>query len=234
MSLTFNPFDQLVEAIETANGLLVKIQAATGNQDDQIKAVIETSDDAKLVKYRESKRELEEQIETLQAKLANGNASVKEYAKTLLTDTSDLDVEAAKKEAAAARKKATDIRKVLVQFASEEEVAAELERLGVPELKSVRGSGVKGSATGVKRPRISAATVDGETVAKPDGGVDFSFLAKELKTNANDLKSAAFAAAGTDDLNSLEAGTEVTFTVGDHTVVVTVSDKKPGRASQAE
>lgn len=216
-------------AVEDANALGLKIQAATANQDDQVKAVLDTSDDAKVVKFREAKAKVLEQIETLKAQVTNAEANIKEHARTLLPSfDADFNVEEAKKEFAAKRKNANDARKALLMFVDEETLNKVAQEHGIVEVVSVRGTGVAKGQTGIRRARLSSATHNGNVVEK-DGKVDFTLLAKESKVSADDLKAAAYKAAGTDDLNSLGGGAVVNFTVGDNQFSVTISDKKPGR-----
>ena len=236
LNMTLDPMALLKADIEAANLIGRKIQAATSDVDASISAIIASSDDEKIVGYRDNVAKVQEQIATLQAKLTNGEANVKEYARTLVPGVDPtFDPEAAKKEFISLRAAAHKRRQALEAVFGEDAIKQAMEEEKIVEVISLKGTGVAKAAgsTGIKRPRIATATVNGEKVAKPDGKVDFTFLGKSLGTDADALKALAFTAAGTDDLNSLTAGTEVSFsvTVGDKTsaVVVTVSDVKPGR-----
>lgn len=238
MALTVDPLAQYVEKVKAANALGLKIKSAKSNQDDNVKAILENSDDPKVVKFREAKSAILEQIETLQAKITNGEANIRQHALTLIPGVDpNFDVEKASKEFAGLRKDVTQHRKALEMFVSSEALTAALKEMDVPELMDLRGSGSHSTkpAGETKRPRISAATVDGESVwtDKDKTKVNFTTLAQHVKMSADDVKKAAFAAAETDDLNSLAAGTVVSFTVGEgensHAITVTISAAKPGR-----
>lgn len=237
MALTIDPLAILTNAIKSANEIGVKIQAAKSDRTEQIKAIIETSDDDSIVKFRENRAKALAQIEAIKAQIENATAKVQEKAETLVQSVdADFDVEKATKEFIAARKSATDARKAILSFGiiSEEDLDAALAENGVAEIVSLRGvkgsGGSRGSQPGVKRPRISAATFDGEKVVGKDDKVDFTTLAKkDSEVTAQILKEAAFKAAETEDLNSLQAGTVISFMVNGHKYTVTVSGEKPGR-----
>jgi hypothetical protein len=233
MALTIDPIAALRSAVDAANEVGLKIQSATANKDDAVKGIIETSDDDVFVKFREGRAQILSQIETLQAKLTNGEGTVKEKAQALAAQNSvgkDFDLDAAKKDFAEKRAKVHAQKKALGTWLSDEDVATLLTQEGIKEVVTIRGTGNKSGAVGnVKRPRIATATVDGEAVKKDDGSVDFTYLAKSVGSNAETLKGAAFAAAGTTDLNSLGAGKVVDFTHDGKKFSVTISDKKPGR-----
>lgn len=235
LNLTINPLDALVQKITDANTLALAIKSAKSDVKDNVAAILSASDDAKIVKFREVRAALRTEIETLQAKITNAEANIAQYAESLIPPVAEgFNVDTAVKEFAAKRREITDMRKAMHAFgATDEQIDAALIERGAPEIVELKGNGSKSTKTpgSTKRPRISSATVNGEAVFsdKEKTKVDFTGLAKVLKVSADDAKKAAFAAAGTEDLNSLKAGTEVSFTIGDKTVVVTVSGEKPGR-----
>lgn len=237
MSLTFNPLDKYAADVKAANEVGAKIVAAKSDKGDAVKSLLQTSDDPKIVKFREVKATIEEQIETLKAKIYNGEAAIKEHAESLVTPVEEgFDLEAAMKEFLEKRRAATATKNAILAFGiTEEQLSEALKEKGVPtEIIRVggKGGGSKGGGTGVRRPRISAATLNGESVWKKGAEgekVDFTSLAAAAKSDADTLKKAAFTAAETEDLNSLEAGTVVSFTVGDDNFTVTISGEKPGR-----
>lgn len=244
MSLNIDPLAMLKAQTDKANEIGRKIQASKADKSETVKAILDTSDDTQIVKFREGRQKIETEIATLQAKIVNGEAKIKEYAESLVPPVEEgFDVEAATKEFLAARAEATSTEKALLNFVSAESLAEAKKELGIVPIVSLRGSGTAraNSAPGTtKRPRISAATIDGENVWKTDpegdnaGKVDFTHLASVLKSDAETVKAAAFSAAGTDELNSLDAGTVVSFTLGEKKVTVTVSGEKPGRKAAAE
>ena len=233
---TIDPLGMWKTAVENANVVGMKIKAAKSDKSESVKALIDSSDDAQIVKFREGRAALQEQIETLQAKITNGEAKIRDYAETLLPGVeADFNLEEETKKFVTLRKIAHDAESALKAFGvTDEQMAEARKELGIVEVINLRGTGTrKGGSTGnVRRPRIATATVNGEAVFsdKEKTKVDFTGLAKFLKTDAETLKAEAFKAAETEDLNSLPGGTEVSWTHGeDKKVVVTVSDKKPGR-----
>lgn len=231
----------LKNAIVKANDLGQQLIAAKSDPDAQVKAVIETSDDPNIVKFREARAKIQEDIATLTARLENGTAAITDHARTLVLSVgSDFDYEETHKAFLAARREANEARKALLIIGqhlptpihSDEDLDKVLAEAGAPtEVISIRGqrSGA-GGGSGVRRPRISAATVNGAPVADEEGKVTFTsltqFISKEIgKVGPNAVRDAAFAAAGTDDLSSLDPETVIEFTVtaGEHEVAVTVT-----------
>ena len=116
----------------------------------------------------------------------------------------------------------------------------------VPALKNLRGSTAGKGGTGGKRPRLVATEyrtstsepwVEVSTEREDKDGAkvqvtNFTVLAAALskafgaKVEVKDLQSAAFDAAGTDDLNTLEGKPfDFATSVGDKTVFVKVTPK---------
>lgn len=240
LNLTINPLDALVEKITAANTLALQIKSAKSDKKDNVDAILSASDDPKIVKFREIRATLRKEIETLQAKIVNAEGNIAQYAESLIPPVEEgFVLETAVKDFTAKRREITDMRKAMHAFgATDEQIDAALAERGAPEIVELKGNGSKSTkpAGETKRPRISAATVDGEAVFsdKEKTKVDFTTLAKVLKVSADDAKKAAFAAAKTEDLNSLAAGTVVSFTVGEKEVTVTISGEKPGRKPNAE
>lgn len=231
-SFTVNPFEILVKAINSANEIGAKIKAAKSDKTDAVKEVLNTSTDEKIVKFRTAREQALEQIRQIQARIKQAEDGITAYAEGLVPGVDkNFDVEAATKEFVSRRAAAYAARKSLEFFAPAEQIDAALKAQGVAEIVNLRGTGKGGAkgASGIKRPRISAATYNGEPVANKDGKVDFTTLGKASGLDSGDLKAAAFKAAGTDDLNSLDAGTVINFEIGDKKFSVTVSDVKPGR-----
>ena len=233
-TMNLNPVEILRTKMDAANELGRKIQAAKSDKGAAVAAILETSDDPTIVKYRAKVAEFTEQIETLQAKLENGKANILAHAETLLPDVEEgFDLETAQKAFAELRKSATVTRTAIENLVGDKEIVAQMmKENGITEIVSVKGKGTaKSGATGIRRPRISAATLNGAPVFsdKEQTKVDFTGLAKAAKSDAQTLKTAAFAAAETEDLNSLAEGTVVSFAVGDNKFTVTVSGEKPGR-----
>lgn len=236
MALNIDPLGAYKVAVESANEIGQKIVAANSDKTEAVKAFLDTSDDKKIVAYREGRAKILAEIENLQERLTAGETAISEYAEDKIPGVDpDFDKEAATEEFLKRRKAAHAARNALLNFVSEEELSAAEKELGIVPVVSLRGkkgTRLGGGGTGVRRPRISAATVDGQDVwkkGKEGEVVDFTTLANVLKSSADDVKKAAFEAAGTEDLNSLEPGTKVPFTFGDHKIVVTISAKKPGR-----
>ena len=235
MVLVIDPLALWKSSVDRANVLGLQIQAAKSDRPAMLKSLIETSDNETVAGYRAGREKLLEQVKTIQDKLASGESKIQEFVSTLLpAGDSNLDIEATTKLFVTARGEANSARKALLNFVSEEDLDAAAKEMGIVEVVTIRGTksghgaGVVGN---VKRPRISAATIDGESVWKDEAAqkVDFTHLAKILKLNAESVKAAAFVAGGTNDLNTLTPGTVVSFKVENNNVTVTISASKPGR-----
>lgn len=238
-AISINPVDLVADEIRQANALAAQIQAAKSDTGEAIKAILSSSDDKKIAEYRAKKAEAEANIAKINAFLEDLEAAISEHAATLLpTADENFDVEEATKEFLALRKSVTTKTKALASFVpgGEEAVAKMLEEAGVEQIVTLRG---KRSSGGVSkpRPRLSAATFNGQKVADKDGKVTFTSLAAhisnetETKVDADFLKGAAFNAAGTQDLSSLPDNTEIKFSVeigGENHEVTVTTRPKPG------
>lgn len=206
---------QYANAAKEANAYADEYKAITADADKRITDFINSSDDEQIVKYRDLRDKVTAQIEAAQARLDEQANAAKEYAESQVSEAEG-DPAELKDKFVKARANANNLRKAFVLIAGEEAVNALVEEHQIEEVISLRGNKTKGSATGIRRPRLSAATVNGEAVANKEGNVTFGILEGYIsrtfgKVTGDDLRAAAFSAAGTDDLNSLESGTEVKF-----------------------
>lgn len=212
-------FESVVKA---ANESAAQYRSLVGSKTDAVTEVLNTSDDERIVQYREWRDKVRAQIEQAQAKLDEQTKAITEYAESLATEGQDVNPDEVKARYLENRSKATKTRNLLAELFGKEAVDA----LGIEEVTNLRGTSSTGGATGIKRPRLVSATVNGETVEK-DGKTSFTLLTQHInkehgKIEGSDLRAAAFKAAGTEDLSSLDEGTEVTFTL---TVNSSVGDK---------
>lgn len=218
-----------------ANSLAAKIKAATSDQTEAVNAVLDTSTDPDVTAWRERNAKGEEQIKAAQQKLAEAREAIKAKALTLLPNADpDFNPEKAKEEFIDQRKSVNALRNALLQLMGGDEKALSeaVTEFGIVEVVSLgrnsTGTRAKGSKE-IRRPRIATANVDGESWSDSKGKVSFTGLAGYLGVDGDTLRTAAFNAAGTNDLSSLPAGTEVKFQVtkGDKTrnVVVTTLGK---------
>lgn len=241
-NLTINPAEQIGALVSDANALAARIKAANSDPSEAVKAVLASSDDKRVVEYREKRGKAEAQIEKLQSFLTELEESVQDIALSLLpTASDDFDVEAATKEFLAKRAEVTALKKAIGTIVGTEALEAALKDAGVSEVVSLRGtrSGVGSSSP---RPRISSATVNGEKVADEKGNVTFGSLTaylsevSESKVDADYVKGAALSAAGTRDFGSLSPETEVSFglKIGekDYAIVVTPRAKKAAKSEE--
>lgn len=166
----------------------------------------ENATDEKVVKYQKD-------MEKAAAQIEKWTKEIDEYIKANLVQTSSMSdeaYEAKKTEYAELKKGINNALKLAAGLPGySEEVFKDL-----PALVTLSG-GTSGSATGTKRPRLASLTIDGEevfTIKETDEGKvkSFTFTAaaaklstKEHKVNPSDLSAAAFAAAGTDDLSTV-------------------------------
>jgi hypothetical protein len=223
--------------VDEANAAAVNYRQATSGKDEAVATLLNTSDDDQIVAFREWRAKVQAQIDAALATIEAKTAEVREYAESNL-DASDVDPEALKKTYLDARAEATKMRAGLVGFFGEEAVAKIVEAEGIEEITNLRGTNRKG-ATGIKRPRLESATVNGEAVEK-DGKVSFTLLGQHVskhfgKVSGNDLKDAAFAAAGTNDLSTVNEPVNYSFTLSDGKVVqISVTPKVAGEDDSNE
>lgn len=238
---TLAPLFEVYKAeVTDANADAAKIKAAQADKTEAVNTILDTSDDPTIAAWREKNAKMQEQIDAALAKQAEIREAAKVHAQTLLPGADpDFNVEEAKEKFRKKRKEITEKRKALLTFLGNDEEAfkAAMEQFGIVEVVSFRGNSTGGRAKGssnIKRPRITAATVDGNDVSDKNGKVSFTTLANVLGVDGDQLRSAAFAAAGTDDLSTLDPGTVVSFQVtkGDTTHAVTVTAK--GRTVKAD
>ena len=228
--------DSIADLTEQANASAAKIGAATTDRTKIVHDILtdENTDDEKIRKFQTWK-------ESVLAKLEEEESKAREYAATLVP-SSDLDVDAEK----VTHKTLADKVKTAIKFyvttlpgTSEEDLK------GIPALKTLRG-GTASSGQGGKRPRVQRisyrlnATDNWTEVSKQQKNAkgeevtvtNFTVLASTLgsvckaKVEVKDLQAAAFDAAGTDDLNSLDGKVfEFATTVGEQNVFVQVQPK---------
>lgn len=215
MTIPAEILDNYAAAAEAANKAADEYKSLTSDNDKRIIDFLNTSEDEQIAAWRAQRDKITAQIEAAQKKLDEQEEKAREYAsgKVAAVEGDPAEVKAAYVES---RKAANDIRKALVLLVGEDAVNAAVEERGITEVISLRGTTTKGAQTGIRRPRISAATVNGEEVKNGKGKTSFTILEQYItkhfgKVTGDDLRAAAFTAAGTDDLNSLDEGTVVEF-----------------------
>lgn len=197
----------LTDATNKANEKAEKILAATTDRTKMVHEIrtAEDSTDEKIKAFQDW-------YEKANAKIEEQVAAIDEYIKAeKLGDTLDEAALNALREQYKELKvqvtSAVNFAKTVPGF-SEETLAK------VPELKSLRG-GTSGAGTGGKRPRVERISFGTNsegpwTEVDKDGKTNFTLLAQRLskeastKVEVKDLQAAAFEAAGTDDLSSLD------------------------------
>lgn len=241
----FDAFVGIAEVFRTkaeeANKIVARIKAATDDPDAAANALLNASDDEKVVAWRAWNAKRQAQIDAATAEQTKNREDILAYVRTLVPENEEnLDVEKEKERFRVARGESNRMYEaVKVILGGDDDAVKEfMEHFGIVEVVSLRGNaGGAGSrgATGKRKPRISEATVDGKSVADKSGKVSFTLLSQATKIDPDVLRDAAFAAAKTDDLSSLDPGTVVTFNVtkGDktHTVTVTTLGKPTDRKS---
>jgi hypothetical protein len=181
---------------------------------------------------RKDENTTDETVKAFQTKLEKANAQIEkwtaevdEYIKANLVQASsmsDEEYEKAKAEYAELKKGATAAQKLAANLPGYD--AATFSDL--PSLMTLSG-GTSGSATGTKRPRLASLTINGDEVyteKETDEGKVKSFtfthaaevISKESgqKVKPSDLSAAAFEAAGTDDLSTVN-DVEFNYSVGE-------------------
>lgn len=237
----------LTEATNNANALADKIGAATTDRSKRVHEILSdsTTEDENVKKFQEWEEKLLASLEEQREKVA---AYVTEK---YLTEVSEEEVTALKEQYKAAKEQVVTARK----FAATIPGFTDETLKDVPELKNLRG-GSTGSGSGGKRTRverIGISTDDGKTYtdihetvkdAKTGEDVDkanFTIAAKWLskdaksKVEVKDLQAAAFEAAKTDDLSSLNGKIfDFAYSVGDKRYFVKVQPAVKGSESEDE
>lgn len=228
----------LSQKIEQANSIAARVaasKAGTGNLVHEIALELPT-DDATITKTREW---LDKVDVAREAKMAELYEYVK--ANAMPSGDGEVDVEALTVEYKALKASISAGQ----SFVKVSVPDADLSDL--PELKSLRGGtvGKSGAAGDTKRPRIAAIWCDGEAITAKNGkGEDVSnlsvlatYLSKrhDTKVEVKDLQMHTFAAAGTDDLKTLD-GKVFTFSVnvGDQSHTIKVQPSIPKSAEKVE
>lgn len=212
MSSLLSPLaDAIAQVIEESNVVARRVIASQERQSGkQIFETIKTSEDPKVVKFREFK-------EQLLAKLEAAEKATEEYVKAELLGAaetiSDEEMETLRqqhRDAKAKVKAAIDLAKMQPDYTSAWEES-------LPAMLTFRKGGSVGAATGIKRPRLDSAQINGEafSVIKKNAktgevteGVTFTAIALELvkreKANGSDVKVTSadlVAAAAATDAN---------------------------------
>lgn len=230
----------IVDLIQQANASVARIGSATTDLTKNIHEYLTdpNTSDEKIAAFQKWE-------EDLLAKYEAAKAQAYEHAKAQVeknrTD-SPVDVDAEKvtyKTLAGKAKTAISFYVDTLPGTSESDLE------GIPALKTLRG-GTASGGSGSKRPRVQRISVRNspsenwtavEKAGKNAKGEDvvttnFTVLAQHLskdggaKVEPKDLQAAAFEAAGTDDLNSLEGKVfEFAYTVGEKNYFVQVQPK---------
>lgn len=208
--------ERLSVAAKAANEAADEYKALTADSAKRMADILNASTDERIVAWRNNRDEVMAKIAEAEAQLKLQEEQAQEYAQSLMAET-DGDPKEVRDRYTELRREADSIRKGIELIVRDPEaVQAAIESHGIEEVISLRGTRTKGAATGIRRPRLAAATVNGEDVADKNGNVTMTTLAAAIsrqygKVTADDIRNAAFAAAGTDDLNSLDSGTVVEF-----------------------
>ena len=205
------------EKIEAANAIATEVAAATVNVNKQVRDLREDSEteDEKVQQWQKF-------VADLDAKREQATKVIDAYLAEQIgaAQMSDEERDAKKATYTEYRDEIRAAEKLLAMQGDEGAKAAE----NLPDLLNFSGrkSGSGGGGSQGPRPRLAAATVNGEDVwaerTNKDGEVEnfvtFTILAQHIskdsgiKVGARDLQSAAFEEAGTNDLSTV---TEVDF-----------------------
>ena len=232
----------IVEQTNAANTVQTQIAAATTDRTKAVhEALADPDTDVPYVKeYQSWEEKALAKIEENRAKVAAQYEA--EYLKTLTDDEIAALKDEHKSKVAAVKAAIAYAKLALGDQVTDEEFAA------LPSLKTARGKTAGQGGTGGKRPRVNAIAyrtstsvpwTAAEEQRKNKEGEDvtvtnFTVLSHALKENfgakveVKDLQAAAFEAAGTDDLNTLDGKViEFAYTVGEHNVFIKVQPKSP-------
>lgn len=232
---------EITRSTTVANEIAAKISANTTDEGKLVHEhrVATDSTDEQVVAFQEWFEKANALIET---KVAEINAYIK--ANLLQTSSEPVDLDALREQYKAAVVEAKTGAKFLATLS---DAPADYTP---PAITSLRGGTVgSGNATGQKRPRVERIWIDGNVVeseATNKAGEtrtvsNFTLAAAALskvsgaKVEVKDLQAAAFSAAGTDDLNSLNGEVfEFSHSSGDKNYAVKVQPKIPPVATVAD
>lgn len=227
----------LTEQTNTANTLQSEIAAAGSDRAKVIhdRLTDENTDDPKIKAFQEF-------LDKANAEIERQSKAAEEYVTANLPGADPEEI-AAKTEQF---KALVDSIKAARKFAATLPGATDEAFKDVPALKTLRGATAGARGTGGKRPRLVATAyrtstksewIAAETEREDKEGnavtvTNFTVLAAALskafkaKVEVKDLQAAAFEAAGTDDLSTLEGKPfEFAHSVGDATVFIQITPK---------
>lgn len=213
-------------AVEDANKIAEEYRAATSTDKEAMADLINTSEDETIVALRADLEKIAAAEAKIREKKADADKKIREHARALLTGgTGDYDAEGQKKVYLEKRQIVASMAKTLELMlgGDKEAFAAAKEHFGIKEVIGLSRTAT-GSPSGQKKPRISAATVDGEDVADSEGKVSFTLVAKKIGANVGEIREAAFKSAGGDEFSEGQV-IDFTFVNGDKTHNVSVTAK---------
>lgn len=240
----------LRDAVEAANGLADRIAAASK---DTKARVHELRTDPNTTDPEV--KEYQEWYEKANAAIEKRTADIDAKIAAKLSNTETEDVDALKTQYGENKTNATTARKFLdtLPGVSAEEKESALK--DVPELKTLRG-GSSGSGGGGKRPRlerVSFSSDNGTTYSEiweeienpktkvKENKVNFTIVARKLakefgsKVEVKELQAAAFDAAKTDDLSTLNGKVfDFAYSVGEKNVFLRVQPKDNSEAESSD
>lgn len=202
-------FDVYKTKAAEANEVASAIKAATQDQTQAINAILDTSTDQKITEWRNEYNARQEKIEAAIEKQKEFRKQAEQLAAEQLPGA-DFNEDEARENFLGLRREVNEMRKALMIFLGNDKAKFDeiVESLGIVEVISLRGSTTKG-ATGVRRPRISSASVNGNNVANEKGRVSITYLTNYISSEINAIdadvvRNALFAAAETDDLTTVK------------------------------
>lgn len=233
-------FELAAKASKEGNAHREAYVAATSGKDEAIQSVLNTSDDKKVAEYRDYVARGQAQIEKIQRQLAEAREGILEHAESLAAVSQNGNPDEIKAQYLESRRQYTDAMDTIKSFLKDEaEIAKGVEAHKIaPVVGLGKGASAKG-ATGIVRPRIASAKIDGEAFADAKGKVTFTQIANRLGIENAEFTKAAFAAAGVESWSDLDPETEVSITLTvkgkEHNVtVVTPASKAKGNTEANE
>lgn len=201
---------QALEILQTQTNAASALAEKVIHADNTAKILHEIRDeretaDENILKFREFKAQICE-------RLLAAESQIEDYiVKAGLIDTTPVDIEAATAEYKALVAQIKSMKDVVVSLAGNAEIALPPVPTPMPGVRKGASSASQGG-TAVRRPRFSTIKVDGVDIFEMKGdkrvstaSVVAAHLTKELKVTVDGakLREAIFAAAGTNDLASL-------------------------------
>lgn len=216
----FAPFDAMFTVLKAvtddANADANKKKSLLASAEGKVDEVLNTSDDAKIVAYREQRAKAADQIKAMQERLAEMDSQARKYAESQVPEVDEKTIENLKTSYLAKRQKATDLRKGLLALLGNDEAAFKraLEAYEIVSVISSASGKTSSDATGIVRKRLAEAKVNGESVTDAKGEkTSFTILSNKTGIDGDEIRDAMVKASDFESLKDIPSDTTVSFSL---------------------